>query len=116
MRIARGFRRRMGYVAIDPLQAAIIDEFAGKLAAIDCCVPKADRAAARQALLSERAAKLRRVGETLAPPRISEAPICEPLRQRMKRRFRKIPCSPSRPLRKLSARRLSPPLKTHHVA
>ena len=70
MRIAPRCRRRLGYVAMDALQAAILDEFACKLAAIDCCVPKADRAAARQALLSERAAKLRRASETTPRPEV----------------------------------------------
>lgn len=65
MRIAPRCRRRLGYAAMDALQAAILDEFACKLAAIDCCVPKADRPAARQALLSERAAKLTRRSETM---------------------------------------------------
>ena len=88
MRVASRFRRRLGYVAVDALQAAIIDEFAGKLAAIECCVPKADREAARQALLSERAAKLRRASETLILPRIVEMPIHVMLRRPTRRRVR----------------------------
>jgi hypothetical protein len=65
----------LGYVAMDALQAAILDEFACKLVAIDCCVPKADRAAARQALLSERAAKLRRASETMPRARRIEGEV-----------------------------------------
>src|SRR5262245_14793703 len=45
-------------------EAAILDEFLLKLAAIEWSVPKNQRHAARAALLSERAAKLRRFHET----------------------------------------------------
>jgi hypothetical protein len=45
------------------MEAAIFDEYAGKLAAVECCLPKSERAAAIAALLSERTAKLRRFRE-----------------------------------------------------
>ena len=63
--ITRGYRRRrvQDHAARISAEAAIVDEFAGKLAAIESCMPKAQREAARLALLSERAAKLRRFHE-----------------------------------------------------
>lgn len=50
-------------------EADIHSEYAAKIAAISLCVPKAQRAAAIQALIAERGAKLRRLREAMRQER-----------------------------------------------
>lgn len=116
MSIPRRYRRRLRTVSMDALEAAILDEFASKLAALECCVPKAHRAAARRALLSERAAKLRRLHQTCTLLQNVEMPVFRDPRAQLKHRLRHAACLPSRPLRKLFAYRTIALMKMRHVA
>ena len=80
--LAPRYRRRLlqDHPALASAEAAILDEFAPKLAAIEYCFPTTQREAARQTLLGERAAKLRRFYETMHYYEAAEREITFPTR------------------------------------
>jgi hypothetical protein len=100
-------RLRLDRRTLNALEAAIFDEFACKLAALEHSVPRRSLAAARTALLSERAAKLRRFHDSRRERVVINCGARTPVRRiraRTKRRYRIAHAKPRLILRRPSLR------------